>query len=134
MRLLCFGAEVNSSRTRTGSGRGGVHAIRNAAIYSSMQHPVEVRRLADENQLKVTWSDGHVSLYPLSYLRGWCPCAVCQGHSGERQYVRAENTELSTVKVVGRYALGLTWGDGHDTGIYSYDYLRQLCPCSDCRA
>ncbi|MBP1685440.1 MAG: hypothetical protein H6Q33_1583, partial [Deltaproteobacteria bacterium] len=54
-----------------------------------MQHPVEVRRLAEENQLKVTWSDGHVSLYPLPYIRGWCPCAVCQGHSGERRYVRA---------------------------------------------
>jgi len=103
-------------------------------ISSPMQHPVEVRRLAEENQLKLTWSDGHVSFYPLPYLRGWCPCAVCQGHGGERRYVPAENTELTNVSVVGRYALGLRWGDGHDTGIYSYDYLRQLCPCGDCHS
>lgn len=101
-------------------------------IPAIMNHPLEVRRLAEENLLKITWNDGHVSLYPLPYLRGWCPCAVCQGHGGERHYVRAENTELTDIKVVGKYALGLTWGDGHDTGIYAYSYLRQLCPCADC--
>jgi DUF971 family protein len=97
-----------------------------------MQHPVEVRRRAAERQLQVTWNDGHVSCYPFEYLRGWCPCAACQGHSGEHHYVSGQNTELTKIAVVGRYALNLAWGDGHDTGIYSYRYLREICPCATC--
>jgi len=86
-----------------------------------------------EQQMRVTWNDGHVSDYPFAYLRGWCPCAACQGHSGERRYVHAANTDLMNIALVGKYALGLTWGDGHDTGMYSYRYLRGLCPCATCR-
>jgi len=92
-------------------------------------YPTEVRRLAEEGRLRITWDDGHVSDYPLAYLRGWCPCAMCQGHGGERRYVHAPNAELKNIAVVGKYALNLSWGDGHDTGIYSYRYLRDLCPC-----
>src|SRR5512140_2896601 len=104
-----------------------------AAIGLGMSHPVEVRRLAAEQELQITWNDGHVSRYPLEYLRGWCPCAGCQGHSGERRYVRAQNTDLINIGLVGKYALSLTWGDGHDTGIYAYRYLRGLCPCPACQ-
>jgi DUF971 family protein len=35
-------------------------------------------------------------------------------------------------EAIGRYALGITWSDGHATGIYSFDYLRELCPCGKC--
>lgn len=94
--------------------------------------PVEVRRLADDRQLRVRWSDGHDSLYPFAYLRGWCPCAGCQGHGGELHFIEADNTDLTKIGLVGNYALGLTWGDGHDTGIYSYRHLRELCPCDPC--
>lgn len=95
--------------------------------------PVEVRRLAAERTLRVTWRDGHVSAYPYAYLRGWCPCALCQGHGGERRFVEGGgDAELKGISVVGNYALGLTWADGHETGIYSYRYLRDLCPCTDC--
>jgi DUF971 family protein len=54
---------------------------------------------------------------------------MCQGHGGERRYIHADNVELKNVAVVGNYAVSLSWGDGHDTGIYSYRYLRELCPC-----
>lgn len=91
--------------------------------------PTEIRRLAAEGRLHIAWSDGHESDYPLAYLRGWCPCAMCQGHGGDRRYIHADNVALSNIAVVGKYALSLTWGDGHDTGIYSYRYLRELCPC-----
>lgn len=96
-------------------------------------YPVEVRRLADQRLLRITWEDGHVSDFPWAYVRGWCPCAVCQGHGGERRYVHAENTDLVRIEVVGNYALQLAWADGHETGIYSYTYLRELCPCPTCR-
>lgn len=94
--------------------------------------PVEVRRFAEQRRLRVTWRDGHVSEYDYAYLRGWCPCAVCQGHGGERRFITVDNPELRGLSVVGNYALCLTWGDGHDTGIYSYRYLRQRCPCDAC--
>ena len=93
--------------------------------------PIEVRRLSDERQVQIAWSDGHRSTYPFSYLRGWCPCALCQGHSGEKRFVHGDS-ELTKIEAVGRYALTFTWGDGHETGIYSYTYLRQLCPCAAC--
>ncbi len=40
--------------------------------------------------------------------------------------------ELRSVQPVGNYALQMKWGDGHQTGIYTYDYLRQICECSEC--
>ena len=95
-------------------------------------YPTEVRRQSAEKQMRVTWNDGHVSDYPWTYVRGWCPCAACQGHSGERHYIPNENPELVSIEVVGKYALGLAWSDGHDSGIYSYRYLRELCTCSEC--
>ena len=94
--------------------------------------PVEVRRLRDLKRLRIDWDSGHVSEYPFAYLRGWCPCAGCQGHAGERRYVHAADPDLVNVSVVGRYALNLEWGDGHQTGIYTYRYLRELCPCEEC--
>jgi len=93
--------------------------------------PVEVRRDSAARLLRIEWSDGHVSEYPFAYLRGWCPCAGCQGHEGEKRFVHG-NADLEKVTVVGRYALTPVWGDGHETGIYSYRYLRELCPCAAC--
>jgi DUF971 family protein len=94
-------------------------------------HPAEIHRLAEQRLLRIEWSDGHVSEYPFAYLRGWCPCAGCQGHAGERRFVHADSA-LQKIAVVGRYALNPLWGDGHETGIYSYQYLRELCPCPSC--
>ncbi len=103
-----------------------------APVRARPRYPVEVRRLAEEGLLRITWDDDHVSDYPLAYLRGWCPCATCQGHGNERRYVHAANVAVAAIGVVGKYALNVTWGDGHDTGIYSYRYLRELCPCPTC--
>jgi DUF971 family protein len=74
----------------------------------------------------ITWSDGTQSDLPHAVLRGYCPCATCQGHSGTVKYIPGGNLELVTIKRVGNYALGLGWGDGHDSGIYAYDYLYDL--------
>ena len=95
--------------------------------------PVEVRRISEERLVRITWDDGHVSEYPFAYLRGWCPCAGCQGHGNEPRYIHAPNSDLMRIGVVGKYALSVAWGDGHDTGIYSYRHLRRLCACQTCR-
>ena len=95
--------------------------------------PTEVRRIGEQRLLRITWNDGHVSDYPWTYLRGWCPCAGCQGHGGERRYIHAPASDLASISVVGNYALSIVWSDGHDTGIYSYRYLRDLCACETCK-
>jgi DUF971 family protein len=96
--------------------------------------PVEVRRDVERRTVHITWSDGHASEYPFAHLRGWCPCAACQGHSGDKRFVAGGNDDLQRIAPVGRYALSFVWGDGHETGIYAYPYLRQLCQCAGCAA
>ena len=96
--------------------------------------PVEVRRDADARVVHISWSDGHASVYPFAHLRGWCPCASCQGHSGDKRFIEGGNADLQRIAPVGRYALSFLWGDGHETGIYAYPYLRALCQCAQCRA
>jgi DUF971 family protein len=103
--------------------------------------PTEVRRLPDEGRLRITWSDGHVGEYDYEYLRGYCPCAACQGHTNEaiRFHSPPEGAGgegglyPESIQPVGNYALSFHWSDGHDTGIYRFDFLRRICPCDGCR-
>jgi DUF971 family protein len=94
----------------------------------------EVRRLPEERRLRLTWSDGHAAEYDYDYLRGWCPCAGCQGHSGFkiRYLPPARPVNVESIKPVGNYAISLGFSDGHGTGIYRYEFLREICPCGAC--
>ena len=76
--------------------------------------------------LEIEWSDGSRRKLPHTILRGYCPCAGCQGHAGSTKFQPGGNLELRDLSPVGNYALGLSWGDGHDTGIYTYRYLEHL--------
>jgi DUF971 family protein len=80
----------------------------------------------------VAFEDGHEGIYPHEVLRGFCPCAECQGHSGGVRYREGGDLDLEGIDEVGNYALRLTWGDGHSTGIYSFRFLRALCACGQC--
>ena len=108
--------------------------------------PRKVTLAAGNGSVAVEWSDAHRSLYPYDYLREKCPCATCtDAHgTGSRPTARPAGTSTSVLpmyqealkplkaEAIGRYALGITWSDGHATGIYSFDYLRELCPCEKC--
>ena len=98
--------------------------------------PREIRRL-DRRTLRVLWEDGHQSEYENLYLRENCPCAFCKQRrkKGELLASGAETaaTFPKTVGLVGHYAISIQWSDGHDSGIYSYQVLRGLCPCEKCR-
>ncbi len=94
--------------------------------------PIEIRHEQKARRVVVTWDDGHSSVFPLDYLRSWCPCASCQGHAPTAKYLDLESQELVHVDGVGNYAIALTWADGHNTGIYSFKLLRHLCPCDAC--
>ena len=95
--------------------------------------PRSVELLADEGMLCVRWSDGTQSRYDLNGLRRSCPCALCREareQSDELSLLSGEavtaTAEAQRVDFVGRYGLRILWGDGHDQGIYTFDFLRQL--------
>ena len=100
--------------------------------------------VSKSNGIKIDWKDGHHSDYPLVYLRRQCPCATCTGAHGQTPapYEEPKPTpfqmytarlKMDGVEAVGSYAIRINWSDGHSTGIYSYDHLRKVCPCGECR-
>ena len=98
---------------------------------------------AEQEQLAVTWRDGHQSSYPLRYLRSRCPCAACRAEREEARQnpfrmlptgQRPGNAGIANIEGVGQYGLRFVWNDGHATGIYTIEYLRSLCPCDVCAA
>jgi ATP-binding protein involved in chromosome partitioning len=96
-----------------------------------MMIPASLHRLGDRTLL-VNWNDGRRSEYDVRALRLACPCASCVNEwTGERTLRPAqvpENIRPMRLFSVGRYALGIAWSDGHDTGIFGFDYLRRLDP------
>lgn len=88
--------------------------------------PTAIRAPHGAREFGITWADGHVTRLPHELLRGYCPCAGCQGHSGAITFQAGRDLELRDIQRVGNYALALTWGDGHSAGIYTFTYLRAL--------
>jgi prepilin-type processing-associated H-X9-DG protein len=101
---------------------------------------------ADRTQriMNISWVDGHTSLYPFELLRAACPCASCRGgHENMRSEADesmfeihlgdTEQTRIRKIEAVGSYAITIEWEDGHTYGIYTWHYLRSLCPCPECR-
>jgi DUF971 family protein len=99
--------------------------------------PVKVQRLSP-SELRVEWDDGHQGRHTMAVLRKYCPCAACKSERDANDgpallpIVVPGKNELQGVEPVGSYALQLSWVDGHRTGIYTYDYLRQICECERC--
>ena len=100
---------------------------------SQRRQAVEPREILQESdsRLRITWADEKVCNYKAARLRRACPCAQCVNEwTGERTLKPesiADEVEIRDVSVVGRYALNFRWSDGHETGIYSFQYLRDLC-------
>jgi DUF971 family protein len=94
---------------------------------------IEPREISQESntQLRITWADDKVCVYGAAALRRGCPCAQCVNEwTGQRTLkpeVISDELEISDLNIVGRYALNFRWSDGHETGIYSFQYLRDLC-------
>jgi DUF971 family protein len=91
----------------------------------------------DKGVLGIEWSDGHHGVYPVRHLRWHCPCAACVDEWTGVRRIRNDDVPLlimlQDIEPVGRYALQFKWSDGHDTGIYSYKLLRDLCQCDLCQ-
>jgi DUF971 family protein len=89
-----------------------------------------VRLNVAANRLEIDWDDGTTSAWSGGQLRHLCPCAGCRGHApGEVEGPRWEDVKdvrVTNAEAVGSYALRFAFSDRHATGIYSYDWLRQV--------
>jgi len=92
--------------------------------------------LKKNQRLEIEWQDGLVSVYSLDYLRSKCPCAACREQRGREARSRltvlpgnfAGRIEVVSAELVGNYALRIEWSDDHGSGIYSFQYLRDIAP------
>ncbi len=97
--------------------------------------PREISVIRENETLRIEWNDGTTCEYAWAFLRRKCPCATC---GKQKQEVGAEGWKpaksqvtIRDIKPVGRYALRFEWQDGHNTGLYSYEYLFSLCSEKD---
>lgn len=99
--------------------------------------PVDVQTIGDE--LAIKWDDGAESFIPLEFLRRCCPCAGCRGevdvmgrlHKGPEQPLTLNAFKLARLTPVGNYALNPVWADGHNAGIYAFDYLKRIADAAN---
>ncbi|MBI1337721.1 MAG: DUF971 domain-containing protein [Phycisphaera sp.] len=108
----------------------------NARAFSHKPQHLDLKK---DKGLTVTWSDGRVSFYPVAYLRKMSPSADARQLREELAKNPLTVLPASAVsstgpitatgaELVGNYAVRITFSDGHDTGLYSWDYLRQIDP------
>jgi ATP-binding protein involved in chromosome partitioning len=102
--------------------------------------PLTIKANRDAGRLALEWADGHRTEYDMETLRLLCPCASCQGEGGHAGWLdtkptlTAVQTQLVDLHMIGLYAIAPVWGDGHDTGYYTFTALRASCPCPICTA
>jgi ATP-binding protein involved in chromosome partitioning len=93
-------------------------------------------RQPSENEVRILWKDAHESNYTGYALRVGCRCAICIDEISRNKRLREESISRDvrplSIDPVGRYALRFHWSDGHSTGIYTFEHLRELCPCPMC--
>lgn len=108
---------------------------------SQRAKPTDITLNREQGHLLIAWADGHTSAYPLPALREACPCAACRGghefmgqeHDPDLLDLQpARAYDVRDLQVVGNYALQFLWSDNHSSGIYTWDYLRRICPCPEC--
>ena len=98
--------------------------------------PLEIKKTGPR-EITVRWSDGHTSVFNTRYLRSECMCANCVNEiTGKRMLDPKsvpEDITVTAAQHVGRYGVKFVFSDRHDDGIYTWERLRQLCPCDECK-
>lgn len=94
-----------------------------------------------EGYLEIIWDDDQVCRYPLPQLREACPCVECRGghafmgreHDPDDilKLIPKRSYTIVDMQLVGNYALQPAWDDGHSTGLYTWEYLKRLCPSDE---
>jgi DUF971 family protein len=111
--------------------------------------PAKVRvKKTEGTGVEIDWQDGHKSSWNFVWLRNACPCATCHeerektGRPAGEPKPKAQTLLMMyeaparpvEVSQVGKYARKFKWTDGHESGIYSWEYLRRVCQCDVCKA
>ena len=97
-------------------------------LTNSTPIPTEIKLHKQSRVLEVAFDDGKRFNLPCEYLRVYSPSAEVRGHGPgqETLQVGKKNVEITNIEPVGQYAVVLVFSDGHDSGIYSWDYLYDL--------
>lgn len=118
-------------------------------LHADAVTPKKVRVMKTEGTgIEIEWKDGHHSAWAFLWLRNACPCATCHDERDKAgRPVGVPKPKAQTLLVmyeapprpvevtpVGKYALKFKWNDGHESGIYSWEYLRRVCQCEACKA
>ncbi|HEV2646420.1 MAG TPA: DUF971 domain-containing protein [Acidobacteriaceae bacterium] len=111
--------------------------------------PQKVRvKKSEGTGVEIDWRDGHHSSWTFRWLRDACPCATCHeereqtGRAPGQPKLKAQALLMMyedpprplEVTPIGKYALKFKWNDGHEAGLYSWDYLRRVCQCAVCKS
>ncbi len=96
----------------------------------------KIERISND-VLTILWDDGHLSLYFIKNLRNQCRCSQCQAERENYNPLKIldkdpDDIELTGWNFIGRYAISFKWSDEHDTEIFTYERLRQICQCDEC--
>ncbi|MCB9030467.1 MAG: DUF971 domain-containing protein [Deltaproteobacteria bacterium] len=106
-----------------------------------MKTPIKIERIEGAG-VKIKWNSGEENLLGFETLRTHCPCATCREKRGDSshskpitggtsllkviEHTKDEELKLNQIRLIGNYAIGLDWADGHSTGIYTFQYLNEL--------
>ena len=93
-------------------------------------NPLKIK-VRDKEFLDITWNTGELKSIKLSNLRTNCPCAICNSEKDEwsSSYIplyTLEQLAITKISTIGTYAISVEWKDGHNTGLYDFDYLYKL--------
>lgn len=90
--------------------------------------PVEINYHQDQKLLKINFDNNSECMLSAEFLRVFSPSAEVQGHNPSEAVLQIgkENVEIKAIEPVGNYAIKLIFSDGHDTGLYTWDYLYEL--------
>lgn len=99
-----------------------------AGLDSKTPMPTEIKLHQKSRMLEIAFSDGQRFELPCEFLRIYSPSAEVRGHGPGQEVLQVgkKNVEITDVQPVGSYAVQLVFSDGHDSGLYSWDYLHDL--------
>jgi DUF971 family protein len=99
-----------------------------AGLDNKTPMPTEIKLHQKSRMLEIAFSDGQRFDLPCEFLRVYSPSAEVRGHGPGQEVLQVgkKNVEITDVQPVGSYAIQLVFSDGHDSGLYSWDYLHDL--------
>ncbi len=109
-------------------GKMAPHTERKRAMNPKSPRPTEIKLHQKSRLLEIAFDDGKQFSLPCEYLRVFSPSAEVRGHGPGQEVLQVgkRDVEIKEIEPVGVYAVKLAFSDGHDTGLYSWEYLYEL--------